>query len=63
MQGFIRSIMRISTKYIIRKRARVLALLKLWPEGEAAIKLELRTGKRIRSAGLTLPPCESSLRS
>ncbi|CAB1109809.1 unnamed protein product [Ectocarpus sp. CCAP 1310/34] len=55
--GFIRSIMRISTKYIIRKRARVLALLKLWPEGEAAIKLELRTGKRIRGEGSWRATC------
>ncbi|CAN0114850.1 unnamed protein product, partial [Ectocarpus sp. 12 AP-2014] len=57
MQGFIRSIMRISTKYIVRKRARVLALLKLWPEGEAAIKLELRTGKRIRGEGSWRATC------
>ncbi|CAM9293543.1 unnamed protein product [Ectocarpus sp. 6 AP-2014] len=57
MQGFIRSIMRISTKYIVRKRARVLTLLKLWPEGEAAIKLELRTGKRIRGEGSWRATC------
>ncbi|CAN0104796.1 unnamed protein product [Ectocarpus sp. 12 AP-2014] len=57
MQGFIRSIMRISIKYIVRKRARVLALLKLWPEGEAAIKLELRTGKRIRGEGSWRATC------
>lgn len=40
--------MRISSKFVLCKRARVVALLKLWPEGEAAIKLEMRTGKRIR---------------
>lgn len=48
MKDHIQTINRIASKFIICKRARVLTLLKLWPEGELAVKLEMRTGKRIR---------------
>lgn len=49
MVDHIQIIMRVASRFIVCKRARVVALLKLWPEGEVAIKHEMRTGKRIRS--------------
>lgn len=33
-----------------------MALIKLWPEGEAGVKLEMRTGKRIRCK-----PCDAAV--
>ncbi len=56
MKDHIQTINRIATKFIICKRARVLVLLKLWPEGEQAVKLEMRTGKRIRCS----PPSDDT---
>eukprot|EP00903_Cladosiphon_okamuranus_P016605 g15318.t1 len=47
----IQTISRVSSRFVVCKRARMVALLKLWPEGELAIKLEMRTGKRIRAEG------------
>lgn len=58
MRQTLDAIQRVSSKFVICRRARVLALLKLWPEGEAAVKVEMRTGKRIRSEpqeALSLP--------
>eukprot|EP00904_Undaria_pinnatifida_P005528 jgi/Undpi1/2104/HiC_scaffold_12.g05490.m1 len=40
---------RTGVGFVVCKRARVVALLHLWPEGEAGVKFEMRTGKRVRS--------------
>ena len=49
---------RTGVGFIVCKRARVVALLHLWSEGEAGVKFEMRTGKRVRCANaITYPPC------
>lgn len=40
---------RVGKSFVVCRRARMVALLAMWPEGEADIKVELRSGKRIRS--------------
>lgn len=57
VKGAVREIQRRSgllyrtgVGFIVCKRARVVALLHLWPEGEAGVKFEMRTGKRVRCA-------------
>lgn len=39
---------RVGRAFVVCRRARVVALLRLWPEGEVNIKVEMRTGKRLR---------------
>lgn len=41
-------LIRAASSFIVCTRARIVALLRMWPEGEAGVKVELRTGKRIR---------------